>query len=396
MSDLPVIRLRGDKERSLLRRHPWIFSGAILREESGIERGETVDVVGEDHSFLARGAYSPSSQIRVRVWSFEENEQIDASFLQRRIERAVSARSSLATGTTALRLVNAESDGLPGLIVDRYGDVVVCQFLAAGTERWRDVIVNAVLQATDAASIYERSDADVRSKEGLEVRTGLLAGQEPPKLVEIVEHGRRFLVDVRGGHKTGFYIDQRFGRDAAARWCGGRRVLNAFSYTGGFAVAALGGGAASVLSIDTSADALELARRNVELNACEGEAEFVEGDVFAVLRRYRDARRSFDAIVLDPPKFADSRAQVDRAARGYKDINLLAFKLLAPGGILLTFSCSGLIAPDLFQKIVADAALDARRDAQIVERLGQPPDHPIATSFPEGAYLKGLVCRVAQ
>ncbi|HYC00997.1 MAG TPA: class I SAM-dependent methyltransferase [Candidatus Limnocylindrales bacterium] len=396
MSSTPVIRLRGDKERSLLRRHPWIFSGAILREDAGIEPGQTVDVVGEDHAFLARGAYSPSSQIRVRVWTFEEDETVDEGFLRRRLQVAMHARRDLVRGSTAVRMVNAESDGLPGLVVDRYGDVLVCQFLSAGVEAWRAAIIEALADLGAAACLYERSDAEVRAKEGLEQRSGLLRGQEPPALVEVVENERRYLVDVRRGHKTGFYIDQRSGRDAAQRWAGGRSVLNAFSYTGGFAVAALRGGAAGVLSIDSSRDALELARRNLELNGLADErSENVEGDVFALLRRFRDARRSFDMIVLDPPKFAESRAQLDRAARGYKDINLLAFKLLSPGGVLLTFSCSGLMQPELFQKIVADAALDARRDAQILERLEQPPDHPVATTFPEGGYLKGLVCRVA-
>ncbi|MBI5504383.1 MAG: class I SAM-dependent methyltransferase [Deltaproteobacteria bacterium] len=391
------LTLFSDKDRSLRRRHPWVFSGAIAREPPGLSSGQTVDVRDADGGFLARAAYSPSSQIRARVWTFDEREAVDESFFVSRIESALEARRVLvpAGQTNACRLVNAESDGLPGLVVDRYGDVVVCQFLAAGPERWRDAIVAALWRTAGATSIYERSDVEVRLKEGLISRTGLLAGAEPPQLVDIVEHGLRLAVDVRAGHKTGFYLDQRANRRAAARYAEGREVLNAFSYTGAFAVAALAAGAAKVTNVDTSSSALELGDHNIALNGLPADrVENIEADVFALLRRFRDSRRSFDMIVLDPPKFAGSRLQMDKAARGYKDINLLAFKLLRPGGVLLTFSCSGLMTPELFQKIIADAALDAGREAQIVERLGQPADHPTALAFPEGTYLKGLVCRV--
>ena len=418
---IPTVRLAPGKEKSLLRRHPWVFSGAIAEEPHRAGFGDTVTLVSSGGEFLARASWSPESQIRARVWTFDESETIDEDFFRRRVAGAIEARANLlardgdadtvgngvlsssqaggrATGN-ALRLVHGESDGLPGLLVDRYGDVLVCQFLATGVERWQEVIVEALSALTGAGSIYERSDADVREKEGLRTRTGLRLGKEPPELVAIEENGRRYLVDVREGHKTGFYLDQRLGRDAAARWCRGREVLNAFSYTGGFSVAALTGGAASVVDVDTSGPSLALARRNVAANGFGGEDtagryDAIEGDVFTLLRRFRDSRRSFDAIVLDPPKFADARAHLDKAARGYKDINLLAFKLLRPGGVLLTFSCSGLMTGELFQKIVADAAVDARRDAALVERLAQPPDHPVALPFPEGAYLKGLVCRV--
>lgn len=375
-----------------------MFSGAIEREPRGLTSGETVDLRDADGAFLARGAYSPSSQIRVRVWSFDEREAVDEEFFAARIERALEARRVLVRPdeTTACRLINAESDGLPGLVVDRYGDVVVCQFLSAGPERWRGVIVDALSRLVGGVStIYERSDVEVRVKEGLASRVGVLAGVEPPEFVEIVEHGLRFAVDVRAGHKTGFYLDQRASRRAAAGYAEGREVLNAFSYTGAFAAAVLAAGAVKVTNVDTSASALALGARNLALNGLAADrAENMEADVFTLLRRFRDSRRAFDMIVLDPPKFAGSRAQMDKAARGYKDINLLAFKLLRPGGMLLTFSCSGLMTPELFQKIVADAALDAGREAQIVERLGQPADHPTSLPFPEGAYLKGLVCRV--
>jgi 23S rRNA (cytosine1962-C5)-methyltransferase len=406
-SPLAAVRLAPGKEKSLLRLHPWVFSGAIADEPRRLRSGETVDLLSAGGEFLARAAWSPDSQIRARVWTFDRDEAVDEDFFRRRIARAVEARRAMAEpgrlAGNAVRLVHGESDGLPGLVVDRYGDVVVMQVLAAGVERWHAAIVSALVEATGAATVWERSDADVREKEGLVSRTGLAAGLEPAELVRIDENGRTYLVDVREGHKTGFFLDQRHGRDAAARWCRGRDVLNAFSYTGGFSVAVLSGGARSVVDVDTSADALALARRNVEANGFgggdgggegTGGYDAIEGDVFALLRRFRDSRRTFDAIVLDPPKFADARAHLDKAARGYKDINLLAFKLLRPGGVLLTFSCSGLMSSELFQKVVADAAVDARREAVLVERLAQGADHPVALPFPEGAYLKGLVCRV--
>jgi 23S rRNA (cytosine1962-C5)-methyltransferase len=395
------VRLAPGKEKSLRRRHPWVFSGAIAEEPRRLRSGETVELRSCDGEFLARAAWSPDSQIRARVWTFEADEAVDEDFFRRRVARAVASRAAVAgpgrLAGNAHRLVHGESDGLPGLIVDRYDEVLVAQFLSAGVEHWRHAIVAALVEATAAATVWERSDADVREKEGLVPCTGLLFGRDPDPLVRIDENGRVYLVDVREGHKTGFYLDQRHGRDAAARWCRGREVLNAFAYTGGFSVAALGGGATRVVDVDTSASALALARANVEANGLaerEGAHESIEGDVFALLRRFRDSRRSFDAIVLDPPKFADARAHLDKAARGYKDINLLAFKLLRPGGILLTFSCSGLMTTELFQKIVADAAVDARREAQVVERLVQGADHPVSLPFPEGSYLKGLVCRV--
>ena len=431
---LPVLHLLAGREKSLLRRHPWIFSGAIDRlagEEP--EPGGTVEVRSSRGQFLARAAWSPRSQIRGRVWTFDAAEEIATGFFRERLARAVAMREALAgrgmIEASACRLVHGESDGLPGLIVDRYGDFLVCQILAAGPERWRGEIVAALADLLRPRGIYERSDVDVREKEGLARRTGCVWGEEPPDLVEIAEGRSRFLVDVRSGHKTGFYLDQREARSRVAAWARGAEVLNCFSYTGAFAVRALEGGAAHVTNVDTSAPALAHARRHLELNgyaqimpdtgtASEGRltvpsrrdeseappsstssllptASCLEGDVFAFLRRLRDQARQFDIAILDPPKFAESRAQIEGAARGYKDINVLAFKLLRPGGLLFTFSCSGLMEPDLFQKIVADAALDARRDAQIVERLGQAPDHPTLLAFPEGAYLKGLVCRVA-
>jgi 23S rRNA (cytosine1962-C5)-methyltransferase len=382
---------------ALRRRHPWVFGRAVAQVSGDPGPGDTVDILAPGGTPVARGAYSPASQIRVRVWTFDPAERVDAAFFRSRLDRAIAARRELLAepGHTACRLVNAESDGLPGVVVDRYGDTLVCQLLAAGAERWRQELVAALVDAAPCRSVYERSDADVRAKEGLEPRTGLVWGAEPPELVEIHERGLHLQVDVRCGHKTGFYLDQRCNRARVAAHCRGAEVLNCFSYTGAFSVAALAAGAARVTEVETSAPALALARRHLELNGLEAaRLEQVEGNVFAVLRGFRDRGRQFDLVILDPPKFAESRAQLAGASRGYKDVNLLAFKLLRPGGRLFTFSCSGLVSAELFQKIVADAALDAGREVQLLERLGQASDHPTALPFPEGTYLKGLICRV--
>ncbi|MBI3360181.1 MAG: class I SAM-dependent rRNA methyltransferase [Chloroflexi bacterium] len=391
------------RERSVLRRHPWIFSGAIKAVHGDPAVGETVDVLDSAGAFLACGAYSPHSQIAVRIWTWDESQVIGPDFFRSRLARSFAARSQAPMSTcpsqhagacSAVRLVNAESDGLPGLIVDRYGDFLVCQFLTAGAERWKHIIVESLTAEYSFAvrGVYERSDIDVRAKEGLSAVTGVLCGEEPPALIEIDEYGARFLVDVKRWHKTGFYLDQRENRRIVGELARGRSVLNAFAYTGGFAVTALRGEAANVTNVESSSPALELARRNAALNGFdESLCVNVEADVFADLRKFRDAGRSFDLIVLDPPRFAQSARQVEKASRAYKDINLLAFKLLSPGGLLVTFSCSGAVSADLFQKIVFGAALDSGREAQIVGRLTQAPDHPVLLSFPEGEYLKGLV-----
>lgn len=395
----PKLILKPGREKSLLLRHPWVFSGAILKNEGQPGLGETVQVCDSDGGFLAWAGYSPQSSIRARVWSFDKAEEVREDFFERRIERAIWLREKLglAGETNAFRLIHGESDGLPGVTADRYGDVVVVQLLAAGAERWRDEIIRLLAEKTGCKRVVERSDADVRSLEGLESRTGLVWGSEPPAVVEIVENGLKFQVDVLHGQKTGFYLDQRFNRQRVGRLCEGRDVLNCFCYTGGFSVYALAAKARSVLSIDSSADALRIARENLTLNGyIPEESEWIEGDVFRELRTLRDRSRQFDLIVLDPPKFAPTAAQAERAARGYKDINLLAFKLLRPGGILATFSCSGGVTADLFQKIVAGAAADAGVNARILETLTQGIDHPVGLNFPEGAYLKGLICAVDQ
>jgi 23S rRNA (cytosine1962-C5)-methyltransferase len=386
--------LKPGREKSLLRRHPWIFSGAIQHANENIGPGETIDLLSSKWQFLARASYSPTSQIRARVWTFED-EPVAKEFFRKRIRSAIDARQTLKVEwqANAYRLIYAESDNLPGLIVDRYGDVLVLQSLTAGAEFWKETFADLLLEETGLSTIYERSDADVRELEGLETKVGLLRGANPPFQITITEHNLKFNINLQSGHKTGSYLDQRENRLRVRELAKDKDVLDCFCYTGGFTVNALAGGATSVLSIDSSAEALALAKENVELNDLPLEkTSFVEGDVFQLLRRLRDENRSFDMIILDPPKFAPTAAQAERAARGYKDINLLAFKLLRPGGTLVTFSCSGGVDAGLFQKIIAGSALDAGVDAQILEHLSQGADHPIALHFPEGAYLKGLIC----
>jgi 23S rRNA (cytosine1962-C5)-methyltransferase len=393
----PTVRLLPGKQKSLARRHPWIFSGAIGEVTGEPDPGETVEVLSSAGTWLARGAFSPDSQIRVRVWTWDEAEAVDAGFLTRRLAAAIARRSELAQdpSTNAYREVHGESDGLPGLIVDRYGTTRVTQFLSAGVEHWRTVLVEALQELAPGGGIYDRSDAPVRTLEGLPPRCQALVGEAPIAPVRILEAGLAFAVDLVGGQKTGFYLDQRDNRVRLRNEPRLGEVLNCFAYTGGFTVAALAGGAASVRSIEDSAEAIGLGRKNVELNGyAPDRAEWLQADVFAALRKLRDRAAQFDTILLDPPRFASSAAQLERAARGYKDINLLAFKLLRPGGTLYTFSCSGAISAGFFQTIVAEAALDAELDVRIVAWLGQPVDHPVTLAFPEGRYLKGLICRL--
>ncbi len=393
---MKVITLRDGKERSLLRHHPWVFEGSVAK--GGADAGETVRVEARDGRFLAWGAFSPTSMIRVRAWSFEEAERIDRGYFERRIATAVALRARLPIDSNGMRLVHGEADGLPGLIVDRYADVVCAQFLSAGTERWKATIADALLAATGCSKLYERSDASVRGLEGLTPLKGWLRGADEKAgatEVTIREHDWQLTVEVAEGHKTGFYLDQRDNRArfaALVRHFGARRVLNCYCYTGGFSVAALAGGAAQVVSVDSSAPALARARSNVALNGFEAaRTEFVDADVNAFLRQQLEAGAKFDAIVLDPPKFAPTAAHAERAARAYKDINRLALMLLAPGGLLFTFSCSGGINADLFHKIVAGAGIDAGVDGLLLDRLAGACDHPTTINFPEGEYLKGLV-----
>jgi 23S rRNA (cytosine1962-C5)-methyltransferase len=392
------VYLQKERERSLLRRHPWIFSKAIENVKGKPNNGAPVEVFSNDGRWLARGAWSPESQIRIRVWTFTRSEQIDTDFFVRRLSAAQAGRQTLIQqqGLSAYRLVAAESDGLPGIIIDRYNDFLVCQLLSAGAEFHKKQLFDALKQLFPECSLYERSDVPVRKKEGLTERHGVVYGETPPDEVVIEEnHGVKIGIDIKTGHKTGFYLDQRDNRAIAGRYAEGRRVLNCFCYTGSFGVYALQGGATEVVNVDVSEPALALARRNVELNGLDlSHAQFLKQDVFKMLRDCRERGEKFDMIVLDPPKFAESKSQLDGACRGYKDINHLACQLLNPNGILMTFSCSGLMTAELFQKVVADAALDAGREAQILERMSQAADHPISVAYPEGFYLKGLVLRV--
>ena len=394
---LPRLILQETREKSLKRLHPWIFSKAVKSVSGKPSDGQTVEVISSKGEWLGYAAYSAQSQIRARVWSFNKDEIVDDAFFLQRITRAWQLRTELfdLNQTTGLRVVAAESDGLPGVTIDKYNDVLVCQLLSAGADAWRDAIVTALKTLFPEHSIYERSDVDVRKKEGLQPVTGWLHLPRQSGEVIIKEHGMSLLVDVVQGHKTGFYLDQRASRAAAKRYANAKSVLNCFSYTGTFGVAALQGGALSVTNADLSELALSTARKNAELNHLDlSKLDNVKFDVFKLLRQYREQGKQFDMVILDPPKFAESKAQLPGACRGYKDINMVAMQIVKPGGLLLTFSCSGLMDDSLFQKIVADAAIDARRDCLFIEKLTQDSDHPIASFYPEGSYLKGLVCKI--
>ncbi|WP_206212515.1 class I SAM-dependent rRNA methyltransferase [Victivallis vadensis] len=391
------LKLNPGREKSLLRRHVWIFSGAVADYPGEAAPGETVEVFDAKNNFLARAAYSPDSQLIARVWTFDRDEQIDEAFFARRIKAAVEYRHFLKLDDPkgGCRLINSEADGLPGLVVDRYAGVLVIQITSAGIEFHRDTIVKLLAEITGAASIYERSDVSVRAKEGLAERSGLLYGAQPPNPVIIEENGARFAVDVRHGQKSGFYFDQRCARAAVAAYADGRTVLNAFSYTGAFAVSALLAGAGHVINIDSSAPALKQAAHNLEMNKIKPERyENRTADVFTELRRLVEEGRRFDLVILDPPKFIESQKALVRGCRAYQDIARLGYRLLNPGGLLFNFSCSGLMTPELFQKITADAALDAGVRARLVRHLEQAPDHPVSLAVPEGFYLKGLVTRI--
>lgn len=389
--------LKKGREKSVHNRHPWIFSGAIDRIEGNPADGDVVDVWDSRARFIARGIINQQSQIVVRILTWDQDVLIGEGFWRGRLERAINVRESLAAAplTDAYRLVHAEADGLPGLIVDRYGAWLVVQFLSLAMERHKATIIDHLADLAAPQGIFNRSDDPVREKEGLVPVAGPIWGEVPPDLVEIIENGFRFLVDINLGHKTGFYLDQRENRKIATPYFRGAEVLNAFAYTGAFAVYAAAGGATRIVSVDTSEDVLQLAERNMRRNGFGGREDvYAAADAFELLRTYRDYGWHFDVVVLDPPKFAPSKSQVESAMRGYKDINLLGMKLLRSGGYLITFSCSGAINSDLFQKVLFEAAVDAKRDVHVVERLGQGLDHPVLLTFPESQYLKGFICRV--
>ncbi|MBU2898846.1 class I SAM-dependent methyltransferase [Vibrio hepatarius] len=394
----PAIYLEKGREKSLKRRHPWIFSRGIKKIEGEPSLGETIDVFTHDGTWLAKAAYSPHSQIRARIWSFDKQD-IDLTFFVKRIEQALLLRQEIIErdGLTGFRLVAAESDGLPGITIDKYQNYLVCQLLSAGAEYQKETLTNALLTVFPSHNVYERSDVSVRKKEGLTERTGVLYGEAPPPSLVIEENDVKISVDIVSGHKTGFYLDQRDSRNQAIKYCKDKEVLNCFSYTGGFGLYALKGGAKRVINADVSQPALEIAKYNAELNQFDlskKRAVFLNADVFKLLREYRDQRTKFDVVIMDPPKFAENKAQLNGACRGYKDINMLAMQIIKPGGVLLTYSCSGLMEQALFQKIIADAALDAGRQVKFVERFEQSADHPTDTAYPEGFYLKGFACKV--
>lgn len=391
------VTLKKSADSFIKRKHPWIFSGAIEKVEGNPTNGQTVQIFTSNKNAIGFGSFSPSSQIRVRIWSFDPEEIIDLDFFRMKISAASELRNQVVdiSQTNVYRIINAESDGLPGIIIDRYSDYLVCQFLTSGAEFYKKMIVEILDEIIKPSGIYERSDVEVRTKEGLQPAKGLLRGKNPDDLIEVKENELKFLVNIKEGHKTGFYIDQRDNRKLVSEFSKGKKVLNCFSYTGGFSVYALASGAKKVTQIESSASAIELSSKNFELNNLNSSlVENINGDVFEVLRKFRDERKTFDLIILDPPKFAESAAQIQKAARGYKDINLLAMKLLNPGGVLFSFSCSGHISQELFQKIVSDAALDSGREVKFIKQLTQSADHPVALNFPEGLYLKGLVCLV--
>jgi 23S rRNA (cytosine1962-C5)-methyltransferase len=394
---VPSVILKKSADSFIKRRHPWIFSGAIEKVEGNPSNGDTVQIFTSNKTIIGFGSYSPSSQIRVRVWSFNPEEEIDSDFFRKKILTALETRKPFIdeSETNMYRIINAESDGLPGLIVDHYSDFLVCQFLSAGAELNKEIIVEILDEVFRPVGIYERSDVDVRTKEGLQPAKGLLKGTVPNDLIEVKENGFKFLVDIKEGHKTGFYLDQRDNRALVLEFSKGKNVLNCFSYTGGFSVYALASGAEKVTQVEASSSAIELSSKNFEINNLDSSSvENINGDVFEILRKFRDERKTFDLIILDPPKFTESASQIQKASRGYKDINLLALKLLNPEGILFTFSCSGHISPELFQKIVSGAALDSGREVKIIKQISQSSDHPVSLNFPEGLYLKGLVCIV--
>ncbi|MBO5423865.1 MAG: class I SAM-dependent methyltransferase [Fibrobacteraceae bacterium] len=396
---MKLITLKAGRDKSAIRRHPWIFSGAIDTVSGDPEFGESVEVYAYNGDFLGIAAYSPTSQIRARFWSFFEKTEIDELFFEERLETAIQLRESrgfsISNPLSAFRLIYAENDGIPGCIIDKYGEYYSVEILAAGPEKHREIIYKVLAKKTGCKGIFERCDSDVRKKEGMEKRTGVVYGIVPETPIPMEENGIRFLIDIRNGHKTGYYLDQRDARKRIGELSSGKKVLNCFCYTGGFGLFALKGNASHVYQVDVSKSALKIAKELlIENKLPTAKATHTEADVFQYLRKCRDKGETFDLIVLDPPKFVEAKDHLQKGARGYKDINLLAMKLLSPNGMLATFSCSGLMDMSLFQKIIADAASDAKKDMQIIERFGQPADHPISLAFPEGQYLKGLLVQL--
>lgn len=388
-----TVILNEGREKSLLRHHPWIFSKAIQKADESLQMGQTVEVVNQAGEFLCYGLYSPNSQIRVRALSFDENVKITDALIASRVKDAISLRKKVfARGNDGVRLISSEGDLLPGLIADKYNEFIVISISSCGMERYKNIICQTLKEIFPECSIYERSDTKSRAKEGLPVRKGVVIGREPDDTIYVREEDQVYIpVDIKNGHKTGAYLDQRLSRIKAGSLSKGASVLNCFSYTGGFGLWALKGGAKRIENVDVSEHALNAAKTGVAFNHLDpGRCKFLKKDVFAYLREQVEKGAKYDLVILDPPKFAESASNLKKACRGYQDINRLGLKLVAKGGHLLTFSCSGLVDPALFQKIVADAAIDAGVDGRVLGTLRQDEDHVVSLPCPETFYLKGL------
>lgn len=391
------VRLKKGKEKAVRQLHPWIFSGAIEHIKGKPENGDIVDVRDHSGEFLAKGFYNDQSRVAVRLLEWNEEVTIDESWWRMRIKRAVSARKDLlsAAGTNTYRLIFSEADFLPGLIVDRYADYLSVQILTSGIEKVKGIIVDELAGLLNVKGVFDRSDASARAHDGMDASFGILYGEEPPQFVEVIENGLKYHINIAEGQKSGFFCDQRENRRIVAGYAADKRMLDCFSYSGGFTLNALKNGAAEVISVDSSALAVETLKQNISLNSF-GEAKHtaVQSDVNKYLRVLREEGQKFDIIVLDPPKYAPSRSSLDKASRAYKDLNRMAMGLLNSGGLLATFSCSGAVDISHFKQILAWAALDAGKEIQYIYQFCQPEDHPVRSSFPEGEYLKGLFCRI--
>jgi len=392
MAILPRVILMRGREKPVLRGHPWVFSGAVAKVEGEVSPGEVGEVYSKGGQFLGLGHINPRSQIVVRLLT-QKKEELRENFFRERISRAVALREDWLKGkTNAYRVINGEGDYLPGLIVDRYRDTLVLQCLTAGMDRLKGMLTNLLVKEFRPQSIYERSDVATRNEEGLAENSGLLFGKDVPEFIEMEEYGCRFRANVKKGQKTGFYLDQRENRFLLKGLSAEKKILDCFCYTGAFSIHAGSGGAKDVTLVDSSEEALAMAEEHFTLNQLEKiPHRFIRGDVFEIMRGLEPG---YDVVILDPPPFAKKKGHLPSASRGYKDLNLWAFRLLNKEGLLLTFSCSHHMSWDLFQKIVFSAALDSGRSVQLLGRMGHPSDHPINLSHPEGEYLKGLMCRV--
>jgi 23S rRNA (cytosine1962-C5)-methyltransferase len=390
------ITLKKGKEKAALQRHPWVFSGALEKVKGKPEDGDVVKVFAFDNEFLAYGYYNSNSRVAVRLLEWDESQTIDNNWYQNRLKQAIASRQFiLSEQTNTCRLVFSEADFLPGLIVDQYADFLSLQILSSGIEKVKAEIVEILKAELKPTGIFDKSDATARTHEGLPIENGLLWGENPPEFLAVKENGITYNINIAEGQKSGFYCDQRDNRHILASYTKGKKVLDCFSYSGGFSLNSLANGAASITCVDSSGLAIETLKQNVALNKFDvNKVTTIQSDVNKQLRAFKESGELFDVIVLDPPKYAPSRSALDRAARAYKDLNRLGMLLLEKGGLLATFSCSGAVDIETFKQIIAWAALDAGKEVQIIKQFCQPEDHPVRISFPEGEYLKGLLLRV--